>query len=96
MPFRDKKKTTGAIGSVLFEIVRIIFWLVVIGLLLPLTIVIIFGWVLRWVLPHDVHFAFGPRIPLYLHVCMAVGIAGLLVILIGSIGALFKKRWLHT
>lgn len=95
VPYRDKKKTTGKIGSILFELVRIALRLFVIFMLLPLVGGTLFGsWILFFT-PEIANQSFTQRVPQYMYVTAGAITVSLLALLIGAIGWLFKQRRLN-
>lgn len=95
VPYKDKKKTTGRIGNILFEVVRIALRLFVISTLLPMVWGSIFGTALLFFTPEVNNQSFAERIPQYMYVTAAAVSLSLLALLIGSIGALLKQRRLN-
>lgn len=67
VPYKDKRKTTGVLGNVLFEIVRIVFWLFMLSIVLPATIATIVVTGLMVFTPVIDNQSIAARIPQYMY-----------------------------
>ncbi len=95
VPYKDKKKTTWLIGNLFFEMVRIALWLFIISSLLPLVFGAIVWTGILLFTPEVGSQSISPWIPQYMYrVMWAVSIA-CVILLIWSIGALLKQKWIN-
>ncbi len=95
VPFKDKKKTTGVIGSILFEIVRIAFWLIILSAIVPITVASIVVTGLIFFTPVIDNQSIAARIPQYMYVVGVLLSIVFILLSVGAIGSLFKQRWIN-
>lgn len=92
VPYKDKNKTTGRIGNLFFEIIRVILRIAVIWWLgMTLLGAMVALWFLVFT-PAINNQTIGARIPWYMYVTGFFATLALLILFIWSIGALFKRR----
>jgi|GEM_PF-473050 len=96
VPFKDKKKTTGTIGNVLFEIVRIAFRLLILGIILPLTFASLAATGAMFFAPVIDNQSIAAWIPQYMYIVGILVSVAFLIFSIGAVGSLFKQRWINT
>lgn len=84
------------IGNVLFEIVRIAFWLFVLSAVLPLTLASFVGTGIMYFTPVIENQSIAAWIPQYMYVVGVLVSISFLLLSIGAIGALFKQRRINT
>ena len=94
VPYQDKKKSSGQVGNLFFEIIRVLIWWGVIFLLWSALFWTIFGISVVSILPTLSNQSLQGIIPRYLYPLVIVAMIALLVLLIGSLWALIKKNWL--
>lgn len=95
VPFKDKKKTTWAVGNVLFEIVRIAFWLLILSVVVPLTFGSLAGTWMMFFTPVIENQSIAAWIPQYMYGVGVLVSMAFLLLAVGTVGALFKQRWLN-
>lgn len=91
VPFQDKKSTTGQTGNLFFEIIRVLIWL---GVLFSLSAVLfgsVLGLTLFSFLPALSNQALQSFVPGYIYPLVVISLIALVVLIIGSLGALIKK-----
>lgn len=94
VPFKDKKSTTGQTGNMFFELIRIIIWIGVIFILLWILLGWLLGVTVFLVLPLLSNQSLQALVPSYLYPLTLISLLSLVVLIIGSIGALIKKSWI--
>lgn len=91
-PYKDKKKTTWKIWSLIFEVTRALLWLFAISILAPLVwAVIVWGWFLLFTPVVD-NQSIAALIPMYMYWVLGIISLALLLLFIGSVWALFKQK----
>lgn len=94
-PYKEKQKTTGKVWNLFFEIVRALFWIVMVWFLgvgvAGMT------WLLGFTLftPSLENQSLTMRIPQYLYVFWILTFLAFCILFAGAIGALLKKNWIN-
>ena len=96
VPYKDKKASSGSIGGLFFEVIRVIFWLGVIFTLLGLLIGESIGAIGLLFSPLISNQSLLSLIPWYLYPITVLTIAAVVTLLIWSLWALLKKSWVST
>ena len=94
VPYKEKSKTTGRVGNFVFEIVRICLWLAVLCMLLPIVGGVTVGTGLVFFTPAIHNQSFAAWIPSHMYRTLGIACISLFILLIGSLGGLFKQKWI--
>jgi phage shock protein PspC (stress-responsive transcriptional regulator) len=91
-PYKDHKKTTGKIWSVVYEIIRIALWLLLLAILLPITIAILLSLSILLFTPSYDNQSITQLISPYMYRLIGAIALALLLLCIGAIWWLCKQK----
>ncbi len=91
VPFQDKKATTGQTGNIFFEIIRVLIWLGVIFFLASSLFGSLVGVTIFSFLPNLSGQSLQALVPSFIIPVVILSFISLIILLIGSIGALIKR-----
>ncbi len=93
VPYKDKKSTSGSLGNIFFEIIRALFWIMVIGGLWSILMAAIAATIGIGFTPLISNQSLLALVPMYMYPITIASIIAITILLVGACGALFKKTW---